>query len=346
MKTILRIISILLCASASGYAAEPMTIITAVKLDELDDGRTEWTFDNGQEFPGAKGSLTIVKDEPQKGQSCLKLAGDFSGGGAYVQTIRGLKEVEMKDLASIRLKVKSDNVKTMSLRLGDRSGQCHQRAGVSVIADGKWHDLVLKPEEVAGGEHWGGANDGKWHGPADYIAVIIGPGPDKQVKLPVVYLADIRAEILEAAVVQAATFKNDFESVRQLPAGWTSQGKNAMDRQNAFKGKQSLVLVRPAEDAEKPCSVTTASFAVTTGLWEIALACKSDLKSPDNSFNGVATLECLDRSGRMVDTVVLADLYGRKNWQPISKRIEVGKGVSSARFHIQLNKTFRTVLGR
>ena len=170
------------------------------------------------------------------------------------------------------------------------------------------------------------------------VALIIGPGPDRQVKQPVVYLADIRAEILEAAVIQAASFKNDFESVTQLPAGWTSQGKVAIDRQNAFKGKQSLVLEQPAEDAEKPCSVTTATFAVTPGLWEIALACKSDLKSPDSSFNGVVTLECLDRSGKTVDAVVLADLFGRKNWQPISKRVELAKGVSAARFHVQLNK--------
>ena len=170
------------------------------------------------------------------------------------------------------------------------------------------------------------------------IALIIGPGQDRQIKQPVVYLADIRAEILEAAVIQAASFKNDFESVTQLPAGWTSQGKIVIDKQNAFKGKQSLVLEQPPENAEKPCSVTTASFAVTPGLWEIALACKSDLKSPDNSFNGVVTLECLNGSGKTVNAVVLADLFGRKNWQPISKRVEVAKGVSSARFHVQLNK--------
>ena len=54
----------------------------------------------------------------------------------------------------------------MSLRLIDSTGQCHQHGGVPIVADGKWHDLVLKPEEIAGGEHWGGANDGKWHGPA------------------------------------------------------------------------------------------------------------------------------------------------------------------------------------
>jgi hypothetical protein len=25
--------------------------------------------------------------------------------------------------------------------------------------------MVLKVRDLVGGEHWGGANDGKWHGP-------------------------------------------------------------------------------------------------------------------------------------------------------------------------------------
>lgn len=325
-------------APAAPAVASVADVKTLVRLDEVDEGKTEWTFDNGQEFPGAKGSLSVVKEGPQEGQNCLKLAGDFAGGGAYVQTIRDLKAVDMKDLAAIRLKVKSDNTKAISVRLIDSTGQCHQRGGVEIVADGKWHDLALKPAEVAGGEHWGGANDGKWHGPATLVALIIGNAADAPSKQPVMYLADIQAEVLQAAVVQAASFKSDFESAPPLPADWTCQGKVAVDPQDAFKGKRSLVLERSAEDAEKPCGVTTASFAVAPGLWEIALACKSDLKSPDNSFSGVVTLECLDGAGKTVDRIVLADLYGQKNWQPVSKRAELPKGVAAARFRVQLNK--------
>ena len=63
----------------------------------------------GEEFPGAKGSLTVAQDEPAAGQSCLKLAGDFTGGGAYVAAIRNLTDLEAKDVPAIRLQVKSDN---------------------------------------------------------------------------------------------------------------------------------------------------------------------------------------------------------------------------------------------
>ncbi|MBE3124016.1 MAG: hypothetical protein IMZ65_04360, partial [Planctomycetes bacterium] len=184
-------------APAAPAVASAGDVKTVVKLDEVEEGRTEWTFDNGQEFAGAKGSLSVVKDGPQEGQSCLKLAADFTGGGAYVQTMRDLKSVDMKDLAAITLKIKSDNAKTLSVRLIDSTGQCHQRGGVEIVADGKWHDLALKPAEVAGGEHWGGANDGKWHGPATLVALIIGNAADAPSKQPVVYLADIQAEVLQ-----------------------------------------------------------------------------------------------------------------------------------------------------
>jgi hypothetical protein len=325
-------------APAAPAVAAVGDVKTTVKLDEIDDGKTEWTFDNGQEFPGAKGSMTLVKEGPQEGQSCLKLAGDFTGGGAYVQTIRDLKSVDMKDLAAIKMKVKSETAKAISVRLIDSTGQCHQRGGVPIEADGKWHDLILKPSDVAGGEHWGGANDGKWHGPATLFAMILGNTPDAPSKQPVVYLADIQAETLQAAVVQAASFKADFEAGEQLPAGWTSQGKVTIDKQTAFKGKGSLLLDQPAQDAEKPCSVTTSTFAVAPGLWEIALACKSDLKSPDSSFHGVVTLECLDAAGKVVDRIVLADLFGQKNWQPVAKRVEPAKGVTAARFSARIDK--------
>ena len=35
-------------------AAATTDIKTLARLDEVDDGQTEWTFDNGQEFPGRK----------------------------------------------------------------------------------------------------------------------------------------------------------------------------------------------------------------------------------------------------------------------------------------------------
>src|SRR5581483_2909349 len=62
--------------------------------------------------------------------------------------------------------------------------------------------------------------------------------------------------------------------------------------------------------------------------------------SPDNSYSGVVTLECLDAAGKLVERFPLADIFGKRDWQPINKRVELPKGVTAARFHVQLNKTY------
>ncbi|HLQ45885.1 MAG TPA: hypothetical protein VK137_14195, partial [Planctomycetaceae bacterium] len=130
-------------------------IKTSFVLDEILEGSHDWRFTRGEEFPGAKGSFTVVKDEPAAGQSCLKLAGDFTGGGAYVAAVKNLKDLGAKDIPAVRLRVKSNNAEVIGIQLVDGSGQTHQRKGVKITPDGKWHDLVITPTEIAGGEHWG-----------------------------------------------------------------------------------------------------------------------------------------------------------------------------------------------
>src|SRR5205085_11453560 len=134
------------------------------------------------------------------------------------------------------------------------SGQTHQRKGVPIKADGQWHELVIKPAEIAGGEHWGGAKDGKWHGPAVQLALSLQSNADPKGKQPVVFLADIRAEALLPVFVQAPAFTSDFEGITALPRGWTVAGDVAIDTKTAFKGSGSLVLTRTLEAVEKPCS--------------------------------------------------------------------------------------------
>jgi hypothetical protein len=309
-----------------------------VRLDEVEDGASAWRFDHGQEFKGAKGGLTLLPDEPAKGLTGLKLAGDFTGGGAYVQTLRDLKSVEMKDLAAIRLKVKSDNVASLSVRLLDATGQCHQRKGLRITADGQWHDLVFTPQQVAGQEWWSGANDGKWHGPATLIAFILGADQGGPERKPVICFGDLVAETLQPGVVQAASFSEDFEAAAQMPAGWTSQGGAQVVAQGAFAGQRALALAQAPADVGKPCAVTSATFPVTPGVWEARLALRSDLQSPDNSFNGVVTFQALDAAGTVLERAVLAEVFGQTNWQLVARRVELPRGAAGGRFVAQINK--------
>src|SRR6202012_3778828 len=159
-----------------------------------------------QEFPGARGSLTVVQDQPDKGHACLKLSGDFTGGGQYVETFKDLKALDLGDLAGIQPKYKTDNASTIGLRLVDATGQCHQ-SHASIQADGKWHEILLATNSIVGGEHWGGANDGKWHGPAALFSLNIGANSDP-AKTPVLYLADASAQVLAPVVASVPAFQS------------------------------------------------------------------------------------------------------------------------------------------
>lgn len=168
-----------------GENPKGMPLVTQeLALDEvLQAGEIDWGSSNGQEFPGAKVALVLEKDVPAAGQNALKLTGDFTGGGAYCEATKKFSGLTGKRLEAIVLSVRTTTCKSFNVRLGDATGQCHQAKGIPLTPDGEWHDVVIRPGAVAGGEHWAGANDGKWHDPAAYLAILIGkPAVDKPAK--------------------------------------------------------------------------------------------------------------------------------------------------------------------
>ncbi|MBW3597736.1 MAG: glycoside hydrolase family 16 protein [Planctomycetes bacterium] len=173
-----------------------------VDLDDFANDPAEWKFFNGAEFKGATGSLTVVENEPSTTSPALRLVGDFTQGGAYVAATKDLKMPAEHDLSSIRLRYRTANVHELTVRFADGTGQVHQQKGVKLTADGQWHDLALSVSDLVGSEWWGGANDGKWHGPAKLLSINIGvfSNPDqKQLSLD---LCDIRAEAIDAVIVE------------------------------------------------------------------------------------------------------------------------------------------------
>ncbi|MDB5310619.1 MAG: hypothetical protein JWO38_4821 [Gemmataceae bacterium] len=313
---------------------------TSIRLDEVAEGTHDWRFTRGEEFPGARGSLAVVPDEPAAGQTALKLAGDFTGGGAYVGMVKELRDLGVQDVTAVRLRARTETAAFVGVQMVDGAGQTHQRSKVPVVADGKWHDLELKPTEIAGGEHWGGPNDGKWHGPLTQLSITLPSKSDEKTKQPVVYLHDVRAEAVLPVFAQPAAFRADFEGTPKLPAGWTAEGDVAVDPKEGFKSSQSLVLSRTLEAVEKPSSVTGPAFAVAPGQWDVGLAYRADLHSPDNSYSAVVTLEVLDAGGKVLDRVTVADVFGKREWKVTRARVELPKGAATARFRAQLNKTY------
>ncbi len=150
-----------------------------------------WTFDNGQEFPGATGKLSID-------DGALKLEGNFTSGGNYVETKIKLNE----EINSISFLLKYPGSTSLTIRVVDGSDQCHQ-INFKIKDNPDWQkvnfDLGSYLTEKANSpaaeivkkyENWGGSNDGKWHGPAKLISILVGK--TEQNKTPTLWIKDFK----------------------------------------------------------------------------------------------------------------------------------------------------------
>ncbi len=161
-----------------------------VGLDKLDrSGRNEWEFHLGKEFKGAKGECEAKRDRDRK--KILVISGDFTKGGMYVAATHETKLSKTYKVKYFRFEMRSDNVTNYGIRLVDQSGQTHQTKGLKFKPDNKWHTVTLRLDEMVGGEHWGGENDGEWHGPKS-IAITLAKYSSEDKK-PEIAIRGLRA---------------------------------------------------------------------------------------------------------------------------------------------------------
>lgn len=144
-------------------------------LDDFEAEPGGWKFVGGEEFPGAKGSLTRDTARSHGGKGSYRLDADFRGGGAYVGAWKDFPPPPLPDVAEFRAWVRARGATRIGVRIVDDTGQCHQ-AGVDLPAgsDSDWKPLRLRVRDLVGGEHWGGANDGVWHGPPKGLGINLG----------------------------------------------------------------------------------------------------------------------------------------------------------------------------
>ncbi|QDU59982.1 hypothetical protein Pan216_08190 [Planctomycetes bacterium Pan216] len=316
--------------------ARPKTSITkTIPLDEeLAHGQPGWAFNPGHEYPGAKGGLEVTKDQTVSGHHALRLHGDFTGGGAYVGIRKRFENLDVKSIDAIRMKLRSDTTKQFALRMVDGSGQTHQRKGIAFTPDGQWHDLIIRPEEVAGGEHWGGANDGKWHGSPRLVELMLNTRSHKDNK-PELLLADIRGDVVVEATTTAASFTESFDSAKALHDGWRTTG-------DVLLADGTLTLARTLDHLQAETAATSKPFAVAPGTWRIRYRQKPTLHSPDNSYRGRVLLELLGPSGKVIETMPIAIGHGRHDWTTIDQTVTIPRGIATARLRIDLQKTYGT----
>lgn len=158
-----------------------------------------WNFDNGREFPGAQGALSLA-EERFRDQPVLALRGDFTAGGNYVQAAIELPEVPV-DTLSFWINAPA-GATSVPIRLIDATDQCHQLR-IKVNEKGGWQKITLPVEEyfrkmgtaaapdvTSQYEKWSGVNDGRWHQPGKLLVVLSSrsPGTKDEIRLSDVQL--------------------------------------------------------------------------------------------------------------------------------------------------------------
>jgi hypothetical protein len=311
--------------------------------DLLQAGELDWSLSLGQEFPGAQGKMELARDFPQKGSHSLHLSADFTGGGAYIAAVRSLKDLDVDQVRAIHWKMNSESARAFSVRLVDSTGQCHQKGGLSFEPDGRWHEVTLRPQDFSGVEHWGGANDGKWHGTPTDIAILLFPASSPATKRCDVLLTEFSAEAEVEAKPLGAAYSEGFEGAEPLPAGWRAAGAVSTVRGGAWKGERALRLERSLDRVRDETRAWGASFPAARGLWRITGASKAELRSPDNSYSGTVRLEALDSGGAVLERFEIRTTYGTQDWQPFERAVELPERTARARFTVELEKTYGTL---
>lgn len=180
----------------SAALAAGQTTANEQLLDDFETKPQHWKYVGGEEFPGAKGSLEQDTSVAHGGKASYRLQADFTGGGAYVGVWRDLGSLDARDVKEIRFWVKATRVTKFGVRVNDATGQCHQKKNVPLAATTEWQEVVLKIADIMGGEHWGGANDGQWHGSAAGFGVNIGVDGVGEGKRGTLWFDDVRALVV------------------------------------------------------------------------------------------------------------------------------------------------------
>lgn len=154
-----------------------LTASAATTLEDFEGGNSSgrWTFSNGAEFPGARGTFAPDTGAAHAGAFGGKLSFDFTGGGNYVSALLKMPETSghpAEDWKGLRLWLKRPEGNNVSFRYTDSAGQTFQKM-VECAAD-RWVQVTIPFGGWTG--HWGGADDGKVRGRPRTLALNIDHG--------------------------------------------------------------------------------------------------------------------------------------------------------------------------
>jgi hypothetical protein len=184
---------------------------------EIGSASNRWTFSNGPEFPGAKGSFKIAAEAAHPGRSGGKLTFDFTGGGNYVSAVLHIPEsgrVALTNWNALQFWVNCPAGSSLGFRYTDVGGQTFQKP--IECAAGAWTQVTVAFQDWA--SHWGGANDGVIHGPPITLALNV-EHEDRQTGA--VFFDDLRLVNYQPRVVNVSYSAFQFSTEE----GWAQRAE-------------------------------------------------------------------------------------------------------------------------
>src|SRR5690606_19485211 len=92
-------------------------------------------------------------------------------------------------------------------------------------------------------------------------------------------------------------YSEGFEGDTSL-VGADVRGTVAISQADPYRGASCLVVQRARTEMERvPAAVLLPTFVARDGIWDVTVALRAQLHSPDSSYNGTVRLEMLDATG-------------------------------------------------
>ncbi len=323
-------------APAVEGGADENLITRIVRLDDvLRAGQVDWRF---WRLGKAAGKLSVITHMPADGERALKLEGDFSEDKTTVAMTKEMGDLAVKSVEAIHLKMMSPNINWHNMRLTDATGQVHQRKYVKFQGDGQWYAITIDPEKVAGGEHWGGANDGKLHQPVKSFSLMIRPDDKTGQIKPELYVSDIRAEVTMVGQTSKPSYTESFEDADPFKDWQTTADARRVTGQ-AMHGEAALRLERTVDERANDIQAIGPSFPVGPGTWIFTGGTRADIHSPDSSYHGRLEVQWLN-GDNVIGSRVIHETYNQPTWRAFKTELEAPTGATAARLRVSMQKTY------
>ncbi|QOR71798.1 hypothetical protein IM660_05900 [Ruania alkalisoli] len=164
---------------------------------------------------GAVGSMAPVLTDAVAGSGALQIDADLAAGG-WVTTTRADLAL---DATALTFGLRSEHLEHIIVRGKDSTGQWHQQS-IATGAGATWQEISVTDFTSGDGYlHFGGANDGVWHGALTAVAVIV----ENSGVLDATTAAVVQIDAVTVTTADGEVVVGDFEGLDAWTAS-PSQG--------------------------------------------------------------------------------------------------------------------------